>query len=128
MLLTGSPSQVEAQVKPALPESPAWYQISRTAVNPTTGKGFGYGYYSEIAGLPGPFFSGAPSELTAYFTYRTSVFPIVPVKANGDVNSVIVGADTFDVYLNASPVPASQNPGEPRHRIPDTEFQHELHI
>jgi hypothetical protein len=35
---------------------------------------------------------------------------MVPVKTNGDVNSVIVGADTFDVYLNTSPNRDWNNP------------------
>jgi hypothetical protein len=32
------------------------------------------GYFTFIEGIPGPFFSGAPSEATAFFTFTTARF------------------------------------------------------
>jgi hypothetical protein len=100
--LFGECGHLRAQTVPAALGSAAWFQVGRTAVNPTTGQGFGYGYYTRMAGLSGPFFSGAPSESTAYFTFRTSVFQIVPLKPNGDINMAIVMPDTFKVFYNTN--------------------------
>jgi len=81
-------------------------------VNLTTGAGFGYGYYTQLAGVPGPFFTGAPSASTAYFTFRTSVFQLVPVETDGDINIVIALPDTFNVYYNATPHASWTKPGQ----------------
>jgi hypothetical protein len=109
--LAGSHNQLSAQTTAAAPiGSVAWYQVGRTAVNPKTGAGYAYGYYSQIAGLTGSMFSGAPGEETAYFTFKTSEFQLIPVKANGDVNMAIVTPDTFNVYYTASPKHDWSNP------------------
>jgi hypothetical protein len=79
-------------------------------VNPTTGAGFAYGYYTQIAGLTGLLFNGTPSETTAFFTFRTSEFQLIPVKTNGDINMALVTPDTFNVYLNTSPKRDWSNP------------------
>ena len=104
-------SHLSAQTTVASPiGSAAWYQVGRTAVNPKTGAGFAYGYYAQIAGLTGSMFSGAPGEDTAYFTFRTSEFQLIPVKTNGDVNMAIVTPDTFNIYYTASPKHDWSNP------------------
>jgi hypothetical protein len=102
LFLVGGCNDLRAQPVAAPLGSAAWFQVGRTGVNPNTGQGFGYGYYTRMAGLNGPFFSGAPSESTAYFTFRTSVFQIVPIKPDGDINLALVLPDTFSVYYNTN--------------------------
>jgi hypothetical protein len=108
--LSGSYSQLKAQTIAAPVGAAAWYQVGRTAVNPATGAGFAYGYYTQIAGLSGLLFNGAPSESTAFFTFRTSEFQLIPVKTNSDINMAIVTPDTFNVYMNTSPKRDWSNP------------------
>jgi hypothetical protein len=108
--ISGSYNQLEAQTTAAPVGSGAWYQVGRTAVNPSTGAGFAYGYYTQIAGLTGSLFNGPPGESTAFFTFRTSQFSLIPVKTNGDVNLAIVTPDTFNVYLNTNPQRDWKNP------------------
>jgi hypothetical protein len=108
--LLGSYCQLKAQTTAAPVGSAAWSQIGRTALNPTTGAGFAYGYYTQIAGITSSVFSGAPSEATAFFTFRSSQFQLVPVKTNGDINMALVLPDTFNVYLNTSPHADWSNP------------------
>ena len=110
LLAPGNRLKAQTKATTAPIGSAAWYQVGRTAVNPTTGAGFAYGYYAQMAGLTGPFFSGAPSEATAYFTFRTTVFQLVPIKANGDINMALVLPDTFNVYYTASPNHDWSNP------------------
>ncbi len=90
--------------------SVAWYQVGRTALNPANGTGFAYGYYTQIAGINSLPFSGTPSEKTAVFTFRTSVFQLVPLPANGDITLSVALPDTFNIYLNASPAGDWTNP------------------
>src|SRR5882724_1404175 len=45
---------------------------------------FGFGYYTYINGIAGPMFSGAPSENTAFFTFKTSVATTFPLPQNID--------------------------------------------
>jgi hypothetical protein len=108
--LFGFGSEAFAQANAAPIGSVAWYQVGRTGINPATGAGFAYGYYTQVAGLTGPMFSGVPSESTAYFTFRTSVFQLTPVKTDGDINMAIVAPDTFNVYYNANPKRDWSNP------------------
>lgn len=107
--LSASFSRLEAQTA-ALVGSAAWYQVGRTAVNPKTGAGFAYGYYPQIAGLSGALFNGVPGEDTAYFTFKTSEFQLIPVKTNGDINLAIVTPDTFNIYYNPNPKRDWSNP------------------
>ncbi len=95
--------QLKAQKAPI--GSAAWYQAGRTAVNLTTGQGYAYGYYTQIAGVNGPMFNGTgtPSEVTAFFTFKTSIFQVIPMKPNGDLSMAIVMPDTFNVYYDPNP-------------------------
>jgi hypothetical protein len=107
LAVTGS-SHLNAQAAPTT--SVGFYQVGRTSVNPITGQGFAYGYYAGIAGISVPPFAGTPSEKTAFFTFRSSVFQLLPLPTNGDVTNYLVGADTFNVYYNASPAGDFSNP------------------
>src|SRR5947209_5973898 len=83
--------------------SAAWYQVGRIAVDPATSKVVAFGYYTQIQGVNGPMFSGAPGEATAFFTFRTTIFSLIPVRPNGDVNLSLVTTDMFDVFYDANP-------------------------
>ena len=62
------------------------------------------GYFAFVEGVPGPFFSGNPSEATAFFTFRSDTLTLTPPIANGpDVSAIMFSPGTFTVYLNASP-------------------------
>jgi hypothetical protein len=67
------------------------------------------GYFPDFASLPGPLFSGAPSETTAYFTWSLDGSTGVPV-ANGDASAtasttviLIPSGQSLNVYFNANP-------------------------
>jgi hypothetical protein len=83
-----------------------------------------YGYFVDIAGLPGPLFSGTPGETTAYFTWSLNAAGALQLQ-NGDPKdpgsvdvAVLPSGETFSVYYNANPnqnwsIPASFSAGEP---------------
>ena len=76
--------------------------VNRVYVNPTLGTSTAAGYFADIEGVPGPFFSGSPSETTAVFTFtdhpnRTGAL------ANGPLSVTLLGSSTMKVYLNATP-------------------------
>lgn len=79
----------------------ASHGVERDAIN-ADGTGQGAGYFTFIEGIPGPFFSGASSEATAFFTFRSEPFStsIVP---NGTVVALLHPTGQFTVYLNESP-------------------------
>ncbi len=66
------------------------------------------GYFANIAGLPGPLFSGAPGEATAYFTWSLDASGALLV-ANGDANAggvsvaFLPAGESLNVYFNATP-------------------------
>lgn len=61
------------------------------------------GYFPTINGLPGPLFSGAPGENTAYFTWTLNAAG-AQVLANGDISvAVLKPGNTLNIYLNANP-------------------------
>jgi hypothetical protein len=120
--LAGSHNQLQAQSVAAPIGAMAWYQVGRVAVNPQTGAGFGYGYYTQIVGLNGMLFSGTPSEDTAYFTFKTTPYQLMPVKTNGDINMLLSLPDTFTVYYNSSPKRDWSNPDSFTSGIPVATF------
>jgi hypothetical protein len=72
------------------------------------------GYYTYLAGISGPFFSGKPSEATAFFTFRTTRFRVNPLP-NGNIIhffSVPVDVPITEVraYHNSRPNGDFQNP------------------
>lgn len=88
----------------------AFYFVGRGLLNPSTGQGQVVGFLTDIKGISGPFFSGTPSEATAFFTFRSDVFSLRPLTADGDLASTIVSSGTFSVYLNSSPHGDWSNP------------------
>jgi hypothetical protein len=80
-----------------------WHTVGRAFLNPMTGKGEVVGYFSQIEGIPAPFFGGAPSEGTAFFTFRSDVFSLEPLPINGDVNPNLVTPGTFSIFFSPTP-------------------------
>jgi hypothetical protein len=79
----------------------ASHGIERDSVN-ADGTGEGAGYFTFIEGIPGPFFSGGPSEATAFFTFTTAPFSTIPIP-NGNVTALLHPPGHFYVYLNPAP-------------------------
>jgi hypothetical protein len=78
-----------------------------------------YGYFVNIEGLPGPLFSGTPSENTAYFTWSfdTSGFlQLLNVNPNnaadpGNSNvAALPAGHCWSIYFNTHPNQAWDNP------------------
>ncbi len=85
--------------------------ISRGALAPDFLSAFGYGYYTYINGVPGSMFSGAPSEATAFFTFRTSVATTALLPLNIDETIALSSGATYDIYLDSSPITRLERPG-----------------
>lgn len=82
----------------------AWLGLARGYINPATGTAQVVGYFTFLEGTPGPFFSGLPSEATAFFTFRTDTLTLTPPIANGpDVSAIMFSPGTLTVYFNTSP-------------------------
>lgn len=82
----------------------AWLGHARGFINPGTGSAQVAGYFLFVEGAPGPFFSGNPSEATAFFTFRSDTLSLTPPIANGpDISATMFSPGTFTVYFNASP-------------------------
>lgn len=82
----------------------AWLGHARGFINPGTASAQVAGYFLFVEGAPGPFFSGNPSEATAFFTFRSDTLSLAPPIANGpDVSATMFSPGTFTVYFNASP-------------------------
>lgn len=82
----------------------AWLGQARGFINPVNGTAQVAGYFAFVEGVPGSFFSGNPSEATAFFTFRSDTLTLTPPIANGpDVSAIMFSPGTFTVYLNASP-------------------------
>lgn len=79
----------------------ASHGLERDVVN-ADGTGMGAGYFTFIEGIPGPFFAGSPSEVTAFFTFTTEPFSTQRIP-NGDVISLLHPPGRFTVYLNTAP-------------------------
>jgi len=79
-----------------------------------SGEGQVVGYYTYLAGIPGPFFSGEPSEATAYFTFRSTRFR-TQVIPNGNIVHLLsvpvdVAATEVRIYFNGQPNGNFQSP------------------
>jgi hypothetical protein len=71
------------------------------------------GYCAFLAGITGSFFSGTPSEATAYFTFQSTQFQEQTIP-NGNLTQLIPtstnGPIEISIYLNTSPSGNFQNP------------------
>lgn len=82
----------------------AWLGQAREFINPATGSAQVAGYFVFVEGVGGPFFSGNPSEATAFLTLRSDTLSLSPPIANGtDVSATMFSPGTFTVYLNSTP-------------------------
>jgi len=82
----------------------AWLGLARGFINPVTGTAQVAGYFTFLEGTPGPFFSGLPSEATAFFTFRTDTLTLTPPIANGpNVSAIMFTPGILTVYFNTSP-------------------------
>jgi len=98
---SAAPGAVEAQV------------VGRLIVD-STGSALLIGYYPYISGLPANLFAGAPSEATAYFTFRSSTFTLALLQ-NGNILHLLstpsAGAtNVMSVYFNSNPNQTFQTP------------------
>ena len=84
----------------------AAHLVGRIVIDPTTGNAEWIGYLPYLAGVAGTFFSGTPSEATAYFTFRSTTFQEQAIP-NGNFTELFpagVGQPLeIHVYLNNSP-------------------------
>lgn len=75
------------------------------------------GYFPYLANLPVAFFSGTPSEVTAYFTFRSPTFQLQSVQ-NGSILELFSQPASpgtnptlaYNIYLNATPHQDFTNP------------------
>jgi len=97
-------SSVRSQEGPKTPASRVvWHHVARALLNPSTGTGLVIGYLSQIDGVTTSIFSGAPSEATAFFTFRTDTFSLTPIANNGNIQLTLLSPGTLNVYFNPSP-------------------------
>lgn len=106
--------RAEAVTLPTFSAQVVAHEVGQVAVD-GSGNGQLFGYFPYIAGLPVAFFSGTPSEATAYFTFRSPTFTlqvitngavlhVFPVTPSGSSNV------TYNVYYNANPNQSFSNP------------------
>jgi hypothetical protein len=81
--------------------------VGRFYLNPISLQGEVVGYFTNIHGISNgmsaPLFSGSPSERTAFFTFRSDVFTLNPLPANGDLALFLVSAGKFNIFFNPAP-------------------------
>jgi hypothetical protein len=126
-LMIGCLSAAAAQPAPA--GAVACYFVARGYINPDIGTSITYGYFTIISGIPGSLFSGAPSENTAFFTYRTDVLQGTILPTNGDVGIILFAPSTLSLYYNPMPLREWDNPDTfssgiliGRYQLPAQEF------
>jgi hypothetical protein len=89
------------------PSAVACNFVGRFYLNPISLQGEVVGYFTNIHGifdgLSAPLFNGTPSERTAFFTFRSDVFSLDALPANGDLELFLVSAGKFNVFFNPAP-------------------------
>jgi hypothetical protein len=102
LILVGSVGRGSAQNK--IPIGGVVYNyVGRVYINPETGDGEVAGYFVEIAGIQSPF-QGAPSEATAYFTFRSDPLHSTVLPPNGDLTVTVLNYGKWHIYYNPNPV------------------------
>jgi hypothetical protein len=71
-------------------------------INPANGTAQVAGYITNIEGVSG-LFQGAPSEASAYFTFRSDVLHLQPLPAQGDLSVILAEAGKWRIYFNPTP-------------------------
>jgi hypothetical protein len=84
--------------------------VGHVYINPATGTGEVAGYFASIAGIEKPF-NGAPSEATAYFTYRSDPLTFTALPADVDTAITILSAGKWHIYFNPNPAGNWADPG-----------------
>jgi hypothetical protein len=76
------------------------------------GNGQVAGYFSDINGIgaSNSLFNGAPSESTAFFTFRSDTLTFTPLPSNGDITLLLGTAGKYDIYYNPNPQGDWSNP------------------
>ena len=80
-----------------------WHFVARSLVNPSNGTSQVVGYFTDLDGVSGSLFYGAPSESTAFLTLRTDLFTLKPLPINGNIPVSVPGPDTLHLYFNPNP-------------------------
>ena len=70
-----------------------WHFVARSLVNPSNGTSQVVGYFTDLDGVSGSLFYGAPSESTAFLTLRTDLFTLKPLPINGNIPVSVPGPD-----------------------------------
>jgi hypothetical protein len=103
-LLSGSSAFSQIQARLDIRSSRVvWHIVARSLVNPSSGTSQVVGYLTDLDGLSGSLFNGAPSEITAFLTLRTDVFSSQPLPANGNVTLSLPRPVTLHLYYNPNP-------------------------
>lgn len=107
--LTGWAPQALAQDK--IPIGGIVYNYAGRVYISSDGTGQVAGYFASIAGIESPFTdNGAPSEATAFFTYRSDPLPFTALAADGDTGITILGAGKWHIYFNPTPAGSWSDP------------------
>jgi len=85
--------------------------VGRFYLNPISLQGEVVGYFTNIHGIfngmSAPLFNSPPnvppSERTAFFTFRSDVFTLNALPANGDLVLFLVSAGKFNIFFNPAP-------------------------
>lgn len=110
-LLTGWIPQALSQTR--IPVGGVVYNYAgHVYINPVTGIGEVAGYFSSIAGTDNPF-QGAPSEATAYFTYRSDPLTFIALPADVDTAMTLLNAGKWHIYFNSNPASHPGNWADP---------------
>jgi len=80
-----------------------WHFVARSLVNPSNGTSQVVGYFTDLDGVSGSLFYGAPSESTAFLTLRTDLFTAQPLPNNGSIALSVPGPVILHLYFNPSP-------------------------
>jgi hypothetical protein len=87
------------------------HYVARLYIDPATGQGQCVGYFTDIAGITASLFSAIPREDTAYFTFRSDMFQLSPLQANGDLQPDLFSAGSYAIYFNRQPTGDWSDPG-----------------
>lgn len=96
----------------------AYHYVGRVKLNFVDSTGVVYGYLTALSGLNtiAPLFAGAPSETSAYLTFRADI-KFQPLPGNGSlgpnqfaVAPILVEAGTWSIYFTLGPVHNWDNP------------------
>lgn len=109
LLASGLANTVEAQ--PTGAGGLVAHYVARIYIDPAIGQAQCVGYFTDITGITASLFSGTPGEETAYFTFRSDVFQLSPLPANGDLQPDLFTAGNYAIYFNRQPIGDWSDPG-----------------